>query len=530
LFSKPRGVEDLIFGPSASIMSLPHIASAASPFTPKIVTLLSANPVYATLCGTYLENTQPASMSQPFRLDLEENRTTVRNLLVEIKSDNLRGIRDIADQATPKALHKVSELSGGSHLTSNGVFRTIEALKTRVAQLASDIVAQAHENNWFPKDASSELSHHITVVELIYEMLAKVRSEHVYAAYAGPGYASQKLSIKTVKRKHAETDDHNELAVVKQQLSEGTNQPDKKTPGASGGTVKSPTDRRLVQDLGDLAAALQVPQPQHRQRAKKPRRSGSPLFEQQDAGDCHTPNPEDCQTLNLEGTVSDNAFDLFDAAQESTPDPRSKGQGSAGKLVHKRAESISSEEGWEVLDFSKRGEAAKESEGSAIGYGERKTSSTPQRSSTGVLEPTGGVETGGAVSPPNTDQNRQTALSKAQAPAPAQQMSRRRRSTAMTSEICVSASTYRGLERDFHFMVETCRNLEAQNERLKKRNAELTYLEFAVCQGDCDEELEDAHHRNWDKAQENDALKARIRELEQQAEQDKNKRPLLQTG
>jgi cell division protein FtsB len=41
--------------------------------------------------------------------------------------------------------------------------------------------------------------------------------------------------------------------------------------------------------------------------------------------------------------------------------------------------------------------------------------------------------------------------------------------------------------------------------------------------------LEDAHHRNWDKAQENDALKARIRELEQQAEQDKNKRPLLQT-
>jgi hypothetical protein len=104
------------------------------------------------------------------------------------------------------------------------------------------------------------------------------------------------------------------------------------------------------------------------------------------------------------------------------------------------------------------------------------------------------------VSPPNTDQNRQTALSKAQAPAPAQQMSRRRRSTAMTSEICVSASTYRGLERDFHFMVETCRNLEAQNKRLKKRNAELTYLEFAVCQGDCDEELEDAHHRNWEKA------------------------------
>jgi hypothetical protein len=263
-----------------------------------------------------------------------------------------------------------------------------------------------------------------------------------------------------------------------------------------------------------------------KQAKKKPdtRANVSPLdassmFVEQDADDCRP----------SEGTVSDNAFNFFDAAQESTPDPKSKDQGSAGKVAHKRAESISSEEGWDVLDFSKRGEAAKEREGSAIGYGARKTSSTPQRSSTGVLEPTGGVETGGAVSPPNTDQNRQTALSKAQAPAPAQQMSRRRRSTAMTSEICVSASTYRGLERDFHFMVETCRNLEAQNKRLKKRNAELTYLEFAVCQGDCDEELEDAHHRNWEKAQENDALKARIRELEQQAEQDKNKRPLLQT-
>jgi cell division protein FtsB len=61
------------------------------------------------------------------------------------------------------------------------------------------------------------------------------------------------------------------------------------------------------------------------------------------------------------------------------------------------------------------------------------------------------------------------------------------------------------------------RNLEAQNKQLKKRNAKLTYLEFAVCQGDCDTELEDAHHRNWEKAQENDALEARIRELEQQA-------------
>jgi cell division protein FtsB len=133
------------------------------------------------------------------------------------------------------------------------------------------------------------------------------------------------------------------------------------------------------------------------------------------------------------------------------------------------------------------------------------------------------------VSPLKTDQNRQAALSRAQAPVPAQQTSQRRRSTAMTSEVCVSASTHRRLEEDFHFVVETCRNLEAQNKQLKKRNAKLTYLEFGVCQGDCDEELEDAHHRNWEKAQENDALRARIRELEQQAEQDKNKRPLGRT-
>jgi hypothetical protein len=234
----------------------------------------------------------------------------------------------------------------------------------------------------------------------------------------------------------------------------------------------------------------------------------STLFVEQDADDCRRPS---------EGTVSGNAFNFFDAAQESTPDPRSKDQGSAGKVAHKRAESISSEEGWDVLDFSKRGEAAKESEGSAIGYGARKTSSTPQRSSTGVL---------------GIDQNRQTAQHMAQAPTPAQQTSRRRRSSAMTSEVCVSASAHRRLEEDFHLVAETYRNMpniKADNERLKKRNAELTYLEFAVCQGDCDKELEDAHHRNWEKAQGNDALKARIRELEQQAEQDKNKRPLLQT-
>jgi hypothetical protein len=61
----------------------------------------------------------------------------------------------------------------------------------------------------------------------------------------------------------------------------------------------------------------------------------STLFVEQDADDCRRPS---------EGTVSGNAFNFFDAAQESTPDPRSKDQGSAGKVAHKRAESISSEE------------------------------------------------------------------------------------------------------------------------------------------------------------------------------------------
>jgi hypothetical protein len=208
-----------------------------------------------------------------------------------------------------------------------------------VAQLTRDIVAQAHENNWFPEDESSEQSHRIVVVGVICEVLAKLGSTSAYTAYAAD--ASQHPGV---KRKHLETDDNNKPAAVEQQLSEGTSQPNKKTRGASGATVKSPTDRQLVQDPEDTA--LQVPKPQRRQRVNRPHRGDSPLFVQQDADACRA----------SEGTISDNVFNSFDAAQESIPDPRAKDQGSAGKVAHKRAESMSSEDSWDMLDFSNTAE------------------------------------------------------------------------------------------------------------------------------------------------------------------------------
>ena len=74
---------------------------------------------------------------------------------------------------------------------------------------------------------------------------------------------------------------------------------------------------------------------------------------------------------------------------------------------------------------------------------------------------------------------------------------------------------YKALKADFDFMERTCKSLR---RTFAKRVAKFRRRELHVCQGDCFHALEEADHRNWEKGQEIDSLKASVAGLQSQVE------------
>jgi predicted nuclease with TOPRIM domain len=60
--------------------------------------------------------------------------------------------------------------------------------------------------------------------------------------------------------------------------------------------------------------------------------------------------------------------------------------------------------------------------------------------------------------------------------------------------------------------------LGADNKSLRRKLANRRRTELNICQGNCFNDLEEADHRNWEKGQEIDSLKASIAVLQSQVE------------
>ncbi|GAB7327294.1 hypothetical protein MBLNU13_g11177t1 [Cladosporium sp. NU13] len=103
----------------------------------------------------------------------------------------------------------------------------------------------------------------------------------------------------------------------------------------------------------------------------------------------------------------------------------------------------------------------------------------------------GNEEAGDHPSVQETDEERQLALSATQAPIPM---------------------------RGRRLLSRAARDYEADKKRLRRKLANRRRTELNICQGNCFNDLEEADHRNWEKGQEIDSLKASVAGLQSQVE------------
>jgi hypothetical protein len=129
---------------------------------------------------------------------------------------------------------------------------------------------------------------------------------------------------------------------------------------------------------------------------------------------------------------------------------------------------------------------------------------TARISGSGVLGINGRAETEDRPSVQNKNQNRKMAqltLSTGRSPVSVPQKSRR----------LISRTT-----RDYEVLKANFKLLSRAHESLKRKLANRRRTELNVCQGNCFNDLEEADHRNWEKGQEIDSLKASVAGLQLQ--------------
>lgn len=267
------------------------------------------------------------------------------------------------------------------------------------------------------------------------------------------GFFGSQLSV---KRKRVETDDSDDAA-IDCSTSAGTNQSTKKFRTAQYNTGSALIDLDSVQDTEETM--LPLPKAQRRSRGPKctkPHPAGreiSPLFVQQ----------EDDEVQKLEAAGSKSLIDAFDAIPVSIFDAKAEDRS--------LPESVSS--GESITVFGRY-------EGNAQG--------------------TSHVQ--------DTDQNRPVVP-----PKSVQPRSRKLRSASMNSVFLAGAKKdYAELNNDFRYVYKTYNQLKRRHKGVKKRNADLKNRMSHMCPGSCDEELEEAHHRNWKKSNHIRALQAIVAE------------------
>jgi hypothetical protein len=210
-----------------------------------------------------------------------------------------------------------------------------------------------------------------------------------------------------------------------------------------------------------------APSPQHKRTHDNTQREESPLFMEQDDNDWAV--QQDALGIASDffgdGGASNSIMDIDQAAQD--------------KMLHQRTENASSDSSF---------------------------TNTAHIAGGGVLGMNEGAETGYRPSVQNRDQNRQMAqltLSTGRSPASVPQKSRRLTSRA---------------ERKYEVLMANFKLLSRSYKILQRKLAKRRRAELNVCQGNCFNDLEEADHRNWEKGQEIDSLKASVAGLQSQVE------------
>jgi len=216
----------------------------------------------------------------------------------------------------------------------------------------------------------------------------------------------------------------------------------------------------LDSDLEQEAAEQEALEPERKRARIETPGDDSPLFMEQD---------EDPHAVEYD---HDAAWDLFDQGYPSILDTTVDDQAAKDEMVHQRTGSVSSDSSFKYThELGKFVEDARR-----------------------------GEETGGErPSLGDVDEETQVALSTTQAPTP--QRARRLVNRATRD--------YQALKTDFEL-------LSRAHESLQRQFAKRRRTELNVCSGDCFNDLEEADHRNWEKGQEIDSLKASITGLQSQ--------------
>lgn len=180
------------------------------------------------------------------------------------------------------------------------------------------------------------------------------------------------------------------------------------------------------------------------------------------------------EDLNIAKRDHDAAWGLFDQGYPSILDATVEDQAAQDEMVYQRTGSVSSDGNLnnihELEKFVKNARRGEETGG--------------ERPSLGDM-----------------DKERQVALSTTQAPTP---LRARRLVNRVTRD-------YQALMADFELL---CR----AHESLQRQFANRRRTELKICQGDCFNDLEEADHCTWEKGEEIDSLKASVAGLQSQVE------------
>lgn len=346
---------------------------------------------------------------------------------------------------------KLGRVSRSRPLENNVVPDATQTLRARVKHLAYDILKDARNNSSVPlADPMNNLSHRIVVLALVCERLADLDHEG--------GYFYNQLNA---KRKRAKTNTDDDSAAVdisapgNAKQSKGNKRRRRLRAGEKHG-IREGVEPVLESEELDT----QFPDVQHNHSLDA--QTSSLFVEQEDDGFHATGD-----------AVPGSPFKDFYAIPNSILDTPAEDQSILSRMSRKRTASASS--GGSLTMIGRHGTEGRRIE--------------------------------------NTERDQQDAPLGIQAPAPLQPVFRNLRSASMGA-VCLFGmkDRYAELIDDFHHLSKTYKALERHVEKVEKRNADLTHLEFDVCQGGCDEELETANHRNWEHSNRIRALEAVVDE------------------
>ena len=337
-------------------------------------------------------------------------------------------------------------------VSDNTLFETTQAVRTCVAELTEGITTTAKKAPWGFHEHRLDLTHRLVVIAIICEVLADLDNIGGYFNYQ-------------LEPKHR-------IAPPEQSAQRQ----------ARGGRNGTRLNTGVVQE--DEKTRPEAPKPQRKRTRSNAQREESPLFVEQDD-----------IVQNVDDDTPKRPYDRFGAFSNIIEDGVAEdGHAISDELFHKRTRSTSSDES--CINLHELGRLSKKAR---TGRGD-------------LQEVVEGAGTASSQSVQDTNQDVHARLPATQALTPFHPRGRRLRSRSMSSFFQAEpARDYEALNVDFDFMAKTCeklgRTLEERVEKFRRR-------ELNVCQGDCFEQLEEADHRNWEKSQENDSLKASVAELQ----------------